>query len=140
MRRAMWRFFFPPGRGGSSAPAALRLPVLREARPLPDEGMLRVGDAGEPPLPHRSRLHHHRLQRESCGELQPQPAGRPAIRQGERHPIRISQPLRFFSLPFLVVHRSEYGCTSRPSCSTSYRFAPTSYGRLSAELSECLTQ
>lgn len=55
----------PPGRGGASAPAALRLSVLREARPLSDEGVLRVGHSGEPPLPHRPRLHHHRLQRES---------------------------------------------------------------------------
>lgn len=54
-----------PGRGGATASAAIRLPVLREARPFPDEGVLRVGHSREPPLRHRPRLHHHRLQRES---------------------------------------------------------------------------
>lgn len=54
------------GRGGAAASAAVRLPVLREARPLPDEGVLRVGHSREPPLRHRPRLHHHRLQRESA--------------------------------------------------------------------------
>ena len=56
-----------PGRGGAPASAALCLPVLREARSLPDEGVFRVRVAGEPALPHRPRLHHHRLQCESAG-------------------------------------------------------------------------
>lgn len=60
-----------PGRGGAAASAPLRLSVLREARPLPDEGVLRVGHPGEPPLPHRPRLHHHCLQRESTNPEHP---------------------------------------------------------------------
>lgn len=57
--------FTGPGRGGSPASAALRLPVLWETRTLSDEGMLRIGYPREPPLPHRPRLHHYCLQRES---------------------------------------------------------------------------
>lgn len=54
-----------PGRGGASSPAAVRLSVLWETRPLSDEGLFRVRDARVAAIPDRSRLYHHRLQRES---------------------------------------------------------------------------
>lgn len=78
-----WIFFnsdmtFFLGCRGPSASTALRLSILRETRPLTDEGVLRVGNARKPSLSHCTRLHHHRLQRKSCIQLQSLLACHPA--------------------------------------------------------------